>query len=250
MYSSNSTQFGCVGQFLAFASGEKSPYQYLTMQVAATDSASASSPVETPVGTSSLQQIKLNGALRHMMMGYLQPQDWIRVVGKVKVDARTGDPQWKAQEIVKISTQQAIQYAQQKAIQQKAAQQQSERQKIERQANSNNIDKTSIDKTSANEAASTRILICQKSSCRKRGSQAVEDAIARTLKTHGQSQHITIQPTGCMKQCKTGPHMVLISSKARQKKTSNLRYTQVTPRSANQIIKNEIIENEITGNAL
>ena len=63
-------------------------------------------------------QVQLGSNLRRMMVGYLQPQDWIRVIGKVKVESQTGAQQWKAHEIVKISTQQAMQYANQQASKQ------------------------------------------------------------------------------------------------------------------------------------
>lgn len=226
MSHSNSTQFGWVGQFSAFVAGEKSPYQYLTIQVAMADTPSPGAAI-TDSGaldhfspeTQSHHQIKLSGSLRRMMVGYLQPQDWIRVVGKVKTDKRTGEPQWKAREIVKISTQQAIQYAKKQADAMAVA-------RPPAQAD-----------VAPAKAKPTRVLICQKSSCRQRGSQAVEAAIARAISTYKPLQPIQIQPTGCMKQCKSGPHVVFVSAKRSQLTPAILKHTHVTPELAKQVIE-------------
>lgn len=204
MNQANADQFGWVGQFLSFAPGEKSPCQYLLMSVLATETESVSEPVE--------YSAKIGKALRRMMLGYLKPQDWIRVVGKAKIDAETGENQWKAREIVKISKGQAIEYA---------------RKRPQR------IEQTMPDY----QQQPAKILMCQKAGCRQRGAQSVERAIAQAINKHHCAQQIEVVPTGCMNQCKTGPHIVVIPSKQQKTKTKSTRYAQVKPQSVAHIIK-------------
>lgn len=200
MSHSSTPSFGWVGQFLGFSAGEKSPYQYLSMRVAATDSGQ--------INSGELHQVSVGKSLRQMMVGYLVPQMWIRVVGKVKVDGRTGHYHWKAREIVGLSTQQAIEYVSQ--------------QKKEHASTPGEVPV----------AKPIRVLICQKSSCQQRGSRVVSDEVARAIAASSQSTQIQIQATGCMKQCSSGPHLVWLSAG----KHKPQKYAGVTPQSANQIV--------------
>lgn len=209
MNHTNADQFGWVGQFLSFAPGEKSPCQYLLIGVLATETESVSEPIE--------YSAKIDKSLLRMMLGYLKPQDWIRVVGKAKIDARTGEWQWKAREIVKISEGQAIDYAQKRP---------------------QRTEQTTTDY----KQQPAKILMCQKAGCRQRGAQSVERAIAQAINTHHCAQQIEVVATGCMKQCKTGTHMVVIPSKQQKEKAKkamakSTRYDQVKPQSVDHIIK-------------
>jgi len=67
----------------------------------------------------------------------------------------------------------------------------------------------------------TSILICQKSDCMKRGSQAVCTALETALGDRGLADQVTLRTTGCMKNCKAGSNLVLMPSK--------IRYSQITP---------------------
>lgn len=212
---SSHATFLWTAQFIGFVPGEKSPYQHMAVEVMSTTDSSSTLPVR--------QQIQLRRSLRRMMMGYLQPQDWIRVAGKIKVDHETGKTLWQACEVIKVSTQQA------RTLSPKGNELHRSRQSIARSE--------SINRCMQTDECPTRILMCQKSSCRQRGSQAVKDAIARVLESNGQSAKIQILPTGCMKQCKSGPHLVLISSQQAQQKTKTTRHTHVTPDTATQIIE-------------
>ncbi|MEO1388890.1 MAG: (2Fe-2S) ferredoxin domain-containing protein [Cyanobacteria bacterium J06634_6] len=239
MSHTKSPQFHWVGQFSAFVAGEKSPNQYLTMQVAATDC----ELTEDEPSESIPCQVQLSSALRRMMIGYLQPQDWIRVIGKVTIESQTGIAQWKAREIVKISPQQATQYVAKHASSSRPTQ-----------------PPTQPGKASEEEACQTfsqsptRVLVCQKSSCRQRGSQRVIDAIAHVINTHGQSATIKLQPTGCMKQCQSGPHIVLVPPNRQpslpqpqsQQKRTRSKFTCVTPQLAAQILESQINQNQIS----
>jgi len=220
------SSFGWVGQFSGFVAGDKSPYQYLAMRVAVVDESHA----EVSLNDDPRQMVKLGKSLRRMMVGYLSPEEWIRVVGEVKVASKTGDLQWKAREIVKISTQQAIRHA---------------RERTKAQSLTTVLPKRGFAITP--QPKPTKVLICQKSSCRQRGSQAVADAIAHTVASHDKSESIQLVATGCMKQCKAGPHIVLIPGKqssapssspsTRLQPQSKTKYNSVTPATAQQIAR-------------
>lgn len=75
MADTSATRFCLVGRFLTFLPGEKSPYQGLSMEIALdVNSEPPAEPAEC--------QILLSKDLRRMMYRYLEPQDWVRVVGR------------------------------------------------------------------------------------------------------------------------------------------------------------------------
>ena len=53
------------------------------------------------------------------------------------------------------------------------------------------------------------ILICQKSDCMQRGSKALCQALEFELKNNGLENSVAIKGTGCMKNCKSGPNLVM-----------------------------------------
>ncbi len=53
------------------------------------------------------------------------------------------------------------------------------------------------------------ILVCQKSDCMKRGGKAVCQALEAALSNRGLEDQVTIKGTGCMKNCKAGPNLVM-----------------------------------------
>jgi (2Fe-2S) ferredoxin len=53
------------------------------------------------------------------------------------------------------------------------------------------------------------ILICQKSDCIKRGGKEVCQALEAALSARGLESEVTIKGTGCMKDCKAGPNLVM-----------------------------------------
>lgn len=64
------------------------------------------------------------------------------------------------------------------------------------------------------------ILVCQKSDCCKRGGRAIVAALEETLRDRDLTDTVTIRGTGCMKRCKTGPHVVM---------PDKTRYSQISP---------------------
>lgn len=69
-----------------------------------------------------------------------------------------------------------------------------------------------------------RILVCQKSSCRKRGGDVLCQAIAANLQERGLKGQVQIKKTGCLKKCKQGPNLIVMPDKA---KYSHVNFQQV-----------------------
>jgi (2Fe-2S) ferredoxin len=59
------------------------------------------------------------------------------------------------------------------------------------------------------------ILVCQKSSCWKRGGQVVCQILEQALRDRGLDDCVQVKRTGCLKQCKKGPNVVMLPDKAR-----------------------------------
>ncbi|NJL85464.1 MAG: (2Fe-2S) ferredoxin domain-containing protein [Leptolyngbyaceae cyanobacterium SM1_1_3] len=75
---------------------------------------------------------------------------------------------------------------------------------------------------------SGKILVCEKSSCRKRGSAKVCQQLTDSLEQAGLSDRVTLKKTGCMGHCKSGPHLVFMPDKK--------RYSGVEPKAAAALI--------------
>jgi NADH:ubiquinone oxidoreductase subunit E len=65
-----------------------------------------------------------------------------------------------------------------------------------------NLAKTKPDKVQT-------ILVCQKSDCMQRGGKALCQALESELTNHGLENSVAIKGTGCMKNCKAGPNLVM-----------------------------------------
>ncbi|HEY9622757.1 MAG TPA: (2Fe-2S) ferredoxin domain-containing protein [Crinalium sp.] len=79
------------------------------------------------------------------------------------------------------------------------------------------------------------ILICQKSDCCKRGGGAVANALQEVLSDRQLTDQVAIKGTGCMKQCKTGPHIVM---------PDKTRYSGIKPSAIPGIIDKHFQSND------
>lgn len=61
--------------------------------------------------------------------------------------------------------------------------------------------------------ATTRILVCGKSTCRKQGSDSICQMLENQIKNHHLENEIEIKVTGCLKQCKKAPNLVILPDK-------------------------------------
>lgn len=53
------------------------------------------------------------------------------------------------------------------------------------------------------------ILVCQKSDCCKRGAMAIRQMLEAEVSDRNLTGQVTIKGTGCMKECKAGPNVVM-----------------------------------------
>jgi (2Fe-2S) ferredoxin len=74
-----------------------------------------------------------------------------------------------------------------------------------------------------------KILVCEKSSCWKRGGQQICENLSRTLKEKGLEEVVEVKRTGCLKQCKQGPNLVILPDKT--------KYSQVRPQEVAHLLE-------------
>ncbi|MGF2036512.1 MAG: (2Fe-2S) ferredoxin domain-containing protein [Nostoc sp. CmiVER01] len=130
--------------------------------------------------------IKLAKNLRAAFDLRLPPGTWLQVVGYKKHDLKNGTVTLKAERVMAAPSQMVIQTA--TAVQ----------------------EPPSIDNAKVKPAKTkATILVCQKSDCMKRGGKAVCQALEAALSDRGLEDQVTIKGTGCMKNCKAGPNLVM-----------------------------------------
>ncbi|MGA9381000.1 MAG: (2Fe-2S) ferredoxin domain-containing protein [Phormidium sp.] len=122
--------------------------------------------------------IKLSKEARAGLGQVLLPGDWIEVCGDRKLDTEKGAVKLKAYKIkLKAGVQRQVVPLEAKAFQPKKK--------------------------------PACILVCQKSDCCKRGAREISQALAQELRDRNLEQDVMIKGTGCMKQCKAGPNIVM-----------------------------------------
>ncbi|AFY52999.1 NADH:ubiquinone oxidoreductase 24 kD subunit [Rivularia sp. PCC 7116] len=129
--------------------------------------------------------IKLAKHLRHSFDLRLPPGSWLQVVGEKKYDTKTGEVKLKAERVMAAR--------QEAEIRQEALAIPSEKKK----------------EKSAKPPKANTILVCQKSSCMKRGGKKLCQALAASISERGLEDQVTIKGTGCMKKCKAGPNLIM-----------------------------------------
>jgi (2Fe-2S) ferredoxin len=117
--------------------------------------------------------IKLAKDLRYSFDLRLLPGTWLQVVGEKKCDRKAGKVSLKAERVMSAT------------------------------ANTSAPTQTQPPKTKAT------ILMCQKSDCMKRGGKTLCQALEAALSDRGLEDQVTIKATGCMKNCKGGPNIVM-----------------------------------------
>jgi len=128
--------------------------------------------------------IKLAKYLRSSFELSLTPGDWVQIVGEKKLNYKTGKLKLKAERVVPTTV---------------------------------SHDSTSmlVEVKPAKTKPQASILVCQKSSCMKRGGNAVCQALETALGDRGLEDRVAIKGTGCLKQCKAGPNLVVMPDKTR-----------------------------------
>ena len=78
-----------------------------------------------------------------------------------------------------------------------------------------------------------KVLICQKSNCWKKGGKKVCAELESILSDRGLSKEIPIKKTGCLKQCKKSPVLVMMPDKA--------RYTKVKSNQVAKLVEKHLV---------
>jgi (2Fe-2S) ferredoxin len=120
--------------------------------------------------------IKLCKELRSAFELRLLPGDWLQILGEKKLNRKTGKVKLKAERVIPANV------------------------------SNEQINVPAKDKQAKTTAS---ILVCQKSSCMKRGGTAVCHALETALSDRGLENQVAIKGTGCLKQCKAGPNLVM-----------------------------------------
>jgi (2Fe-2S) ferredoxin len=124
------------------------------------------------------QSIKLCKELRARLKWDITPGEWFQVTGERTHELKTGKVKLKAYRITPIAPRQTETVKPAKTVSQPAK-------------------------------PKATILVCQKSDCIKRGAGGVCRAMEASLRDRDLQDQVTIKGTGCMKQCKAGPHVVM-----------------------------------------
>ncbi len=74
-----------------------------------------------------------------------------------------------------------------------------------------------------------KVLLCHKSSCAKRGGKQLYRALTETIKQLGLQERVKIELTGCQKQCKNAPSLILMPGK--------VKHAYVNPNDLTSLLK-------------
>ncbi|BAY44659.1 hypothetical protein SAMD00079811_22600 [Scytonema sp. HK-05] len=160
--------------------------------------------------------VKLAKHLRAAFDLRLPPGTLLQVVGEKKQDLKTGEVKLKAQRVMAASPDAAT-------LRRKDAQRE-------------NVSVSSSNNAKPKKAT---ILVCQKSDCMKRGGTEVCQALEAAVSARGLESEVTIKGTGCMKNCKAGPNLVM-PDKTRY---SRIKATQV-PALMDKHFAGDTVDNE------
>jgi len=134
------------------------------------------------LGTSEGERyIKLAKHLRDAFDLRLPSGTWLQVVGERKYDTKTGEVKLKAERVMAARRLVEIPEEVQTIVTEKPKEKSTKR----------------------------NILVCQKSSCMKRGGQKLCQALAASISERGLEDQVAIKGTGCMKNCKAGPNLIM-----------------------------------------
>ncbi len=163
--------------------------------------------------------IKLSKELRGYLWRVLQPGDWVQVIGKQKFKDKTGELKLKAFQVrLTPPTKQPRELSPEP-----------ENNQTGRKPEAEHLVERLSPPSPAAPKTKDCIMVCQKSSCRKRGADSVCQAITESLRDHGLEDKVALKGTGCMKQCKQGPCVVFMPDKS--------RYVGVAPKDINQLVE-------------
>lgn len=166
------------------------------------------------VGSDAERELKLSKAIRGWAGANLQTGDWVEVIGMQQYNPKKDC--WKCRAEVIRPLGQAT--APSPATAEASA------------ARANQPAKRS------GKSASPAVLVCQKSSCCKRGARDVYQAVTAALQQQGLDEEVEVRATGCMSKCKQGPCIAFKPDKA--------RYLGVTPERIPALVEQHFAPSE------
>ncbi len=89
-------------------------------------------------------------------------------------------------------------------------------------------------KTAMSNRSRTKILVCQGSSCCKKGSQAIGKLLQTELNAQGITNQVEIKTTGCMKECKQAPCLIM---------PGRNHYSRVQPQQVSKLVSKHLTLN-------
>ncbi len=154
--------------------------------------------------------IKIPKKLREKISS-LNPGCQLEIGGTSKSKSKTGKIQYKAQTIVLIP------------------------QDIDQTAKVKNKTVSLLPAVDSQLKSKAKVLICQRSNCWKKGGKKVYQELETILGDRGLIGQLQIQKTGCLKQCKKAPALVMMPDKA--------RYNRVKPKQVATLVEKHLIAN-------
>ncbi len=165
------------------------------------------------IGSNEEIWIKISQKLRGYLGNVLKPGLRVRVMGVKKINWTKGKIKWKADQVVQVATFSSI------------------NNEIFSDSLLSNVERNlrlleeKKDRVSAVCRVSqvpascsqekTKILVCQKSDCQKRGGKAVCQALQALIESRGLEEQVKIKETGCLKLCKAAPNLIIMPDKVR-----------------------------------
>lgn len=173
--------------------------------------------------------IKVDKALRRSLAVELQPGMTVRVAGYYKYD-KYGFPTLKADHLRVVSSPQSLEHSPAPVttpitqLHDHRPTDPSARQSPEAVPPQPCKHST----PSADKPTDATILVCRKSSCKKRGSLALCAALESAINERNHPGNVNVKQVGCLKRCKAGPNLVFLPDKA--------RYSDVDPQDVPSLL--------------
>ncbi len=150
--------------------------------------------------------LKVAKERQNILGQHLKVGCWLKVTGMRKNKLHQGEVEYKAYRIELLN------------------------QPISENSIHSNSDATTITKPKA------KVLFCQKSNCWQQGGKAACESLKAELQNRGMSDRVEIKTTGCLKQCKQAPNIVILPDK--------VRYCRVQPRQISTFIDKHLVKSD------
>ena len=138
---------------------------------------------------------------KKLLSKHLKPGCWLKITGMRKYELHQGEVKYKAYTIELLPEQVDIQTA---------------------SSNSTTTTKPKV-----------KVLICQSSTCWKNGGKAACNMLKAELQAKGIAEQVEVRTTGCLKQCKQAPNLVIMPG--------GNRYSRVQPKQISELITKHLL---------